>query len=745
MTKLEQEISTAALQPERVVHLRSPRIIRQETDVHGAAGVEPAGREELYTTIPWLVNKQSDVKDNTVVSRVDWNLPEDLKSVIRIKASIPGILQVIDNGGTSVIATHFGRPKGQVNPKYSTGPLADILRRLLVEQGRGDILVNHLQGSVTEQGLKEGVEIVKGAINVLENTRFCPGDEKNDPVFARALASLGNIFNYAGFGAGERVHASTVGLAEYMQEILLDPLVIKEEQVIRGVLESLYGVIFGGGPKVSEKITTLKSIIGNMKEGGYVIIGTGPLPAFLKAMYNLDIGQKADDADIAAAKEIVEFGKSKNVRILLPSDFVAVMFAGNDISEQRAAAEDMLKSREMPAGAKIYHLALKDQTDGARVFVDKQTNALVSAQNLFIYDIDETSIAEFKQEFRNTPEDNTIFWNGPVGINEMAEFKAGSKEIAIALGEISKNDTRAKGPKAVTGGADTASVVEEAGVDEQLTFVSTGGGASLALLEGKELTAITELARLQSEIEFASARGINVLDLRQDLRDARSADIMVHKALPEGFDNLIAALKETKEDNYGVVVVGANAILNNAGAIATLKMLKGTGYEVVVWAQYEAQLDVLKLMGIEEVTKTLISYESSHESLEAVLSKYSKSGISTALIVSHLDAENIDLDNIKRSEVKVVSLQKPQAEETQLINSMPLAISRAVAGMTEDDYIINRHEALTLAYRDAGQVSAEDLAKLNGLISEMPQMPLISVNEEVAQAQIVYEETVAKI
>ena len=462
---------------------------------------KPAQAQELYTAVPWLVNRKSELKDKRVVSRVDWNVPS-LNSVIRIRASIPGILHVIKNGGTVVVATHYGRPGGKVNPKYSVKPLADILKRLLVEQGEVNIAVNFLEGSVTEQGLQEGTKekIIPGAVNVLENTRFCPGDEKNDPAFAKALAGLGDIFNFAGFGAGERAHASTVGLAEYMDGITLDPLTVKEEVEIRGLLENLYGLIFGGGPKVSEKITTIKSILVNIKEGGYVIIGTGPLPAFLKAMYNIEIGQKAAEADVAAAKEIIALAEKKKVRIILPTYYVA--------------SDKSLVDGKLPDDANILNVTLEELKRGPSFLP-------------FIYDIRSQSISEFKQVMRDTPKDNTICWNGPVGVNEIPAFETGTKEMAITLGEISKNDTRSEGSNGVVLGADTAAAMEQFGVDQQLTFVSTGGGASLALLEGKELTAIEKLAEIQATRNAVAEKfniGVN------DYIGYVNSDVTIHNA-----------------------------------------------------------------------------------------------------------------------------------------------------------------------------------------------------------------------
>ncbi len=549
--------------------------------------------EELYNTIPWLVTfKGPDLEGKRVVSRVDWNLP-NLRSIIRIKASIPGILYVLKNGGTPVIATHYGRPGGKVDLKYSVKALADILKGLLAEQGEV-YPVNFLEGSVTEKGLQEGLKakIIPGAINILENTRFCPGDEKNDPAFAKALAALGDIFNFAGFGAGERVHASTAGLAEYIDQIVLDPLTVKEEQTIRALLKTLYGVIFGGGPKVSEKIGTLRSIVNNIQEGGYVIIGTGPLPAFLKAMYNIEIGQKAEDADIAAAKEIIGLAENRNVKILLPADFVAVKFAGKDISEQRVAAEAMLKSKKIPAGAKIYTVTLEQLKQGA--FVNNNIGEKISSQDIFVYDLGPVSIAEFKQVMRNTPKDYAIFWNGTVGVNEIAEFEAGTKEIAVTLGEVSKNDTRPEGVNGVTGGGDTAAAAEQFGVDRQLTFVSTGGGASLALLEGKELTAIMKLAEIQAA---NTAKKLNVEV--NGYRGFIDVDKAIYRAIAgDAFSAYINELRDilqtakSKENTRALII--APGFFKIGGATTALKeMVKLSMVKVALYGENSEKMKIL--------------------------------------------------------------------------------------------------------------------------------------------------------
>ncbi len=568
--------------------------------------------ESAWTSIiPFLEDiKPEELKGKTIVDRVDWNIPS-IKSISRIKASIPGMLKVIKNGGTVVVATHYGRPGGKVNPKYSVKPLADILKNLLTEQGEANIQVNFLEASVSEKGLQEGLKakIIPGAINILENTRFSPGDEKNDPAFAKALAALGDIFNFAGFGAGERVHASTAGLAEYMDRIVLDPLVVKEERIIRGLLKDLYGVVFGGGPKVSEKITTLRSIVGNMKEGGYVIIGTGPLPAFLKAMYNIEIGQKAEDADIAAAKEIIELAGKRNVRILLPTDFVAL---DTNLFGKAEGDKTWFDLKKVPGFANKVDITLEQLKRGT--------------YPIFIYDIGPASKLEFARAIRNTPKGSSIFWNGAVGINEMGEFELGTKELAITLAEVSKNDTRPEGVNVVSGGGDTASATEQFGVDQKLTYVSTGGGASLALLEGKELTAITKLTEIQAALDTAKKLEVSVNDYRGFVKGDRVIyNVQGGGALHAFVNNVATYSQAVLADKKIRAIIVAPGFFNAAGLKSSLEDVAQLSKTVKI-ALYGEKADKVKNLLANNDIVTGIT-------LDETLAQLSKAGISSEEIV----------------------------------------------------------------------------------------------------------------
>jgi len=599
-----------------------PKVAEQVT-VPATAVTAKTYESEWTSIISFLDDIQvSELKGKTIVDRVDWNIPS-MNSIIRIKASIPGILKVIKNGGTVVVATHYGRPGGKVNPKYSVKPLADRLRELLKEQGEADIAekVNFLEGSVTEKGLQDGLKakIKPGAINILENTRFCPGDEKNDPAFAKALAALGDIFNFAGFGAGERVHASTAGLAEYMDRIVLDPLVVKEERIIRGLLNNLYGVIFGGGPKVSEKITTLRSIVENMKEGGYVIIGTGPLPAFLKAMYNIEIGQKADDADVAAAGEIIELAKKMKVRVLLPSDFVAL---NTNLFEKAEGDKTWFDLKKIPASTNKVDITLEHLKRGN--------------YPIFIYDIGPTSRFELAQVIRNTPKGSSIFWNGSVGINEMAEFETGTKDIALTLAEVSKNDARPEGVNVVSGGGDTAAATEQFEVDQKFTYVSTGGGASLALLEGKELTAITKLTEIQSVINTAAKLEAGVNDYRAFVNSDRQIyNVRGGRALHALVNNVATYSQAVLADKKIRAIIVAPGLFKAGGLKSTLEDIAQLSKTVKI-ALYGEKAEKLKiLLGNGDIV--------TGNTLDEALAQLSKSGIpSEEIVLLKSSADKLD-------------------------------------------------------------------------------------------------------
>jgi phosphoglycerate kinase len=449
------------------------------------------------------------------------------------------------------VLTHYGRPGGKVKPELSTEPLAVIARSLLAQQGYLDIQVIHHEGSITEEGVAEGLKdrIVKGAINVLENTRFCPGDEKNDPVFAKALAELAGengIFVFDGFGAGEREHASTTGVAEHLERIALGPLVVNEERAVRGALENLYGVIFGGGPKFDEKVVMLEKVVGNIKQGGFLFIGSGPAPAFLKAhpdYENIKLGQKPSEKDITAAKKVLELAKERNIPVILPKDFVV--------------STKEIVDKKIPEDAKVFVVTL-DKLKKGTVEISGET---ISPEQIFVYDVGPDSWVALDKALSSLPKESSVVWNGDLGVKEISLFASGTQTAVALLGRFSKNKEKPEGLNGVVLGADTGASIEQfvATPAEEVTYVSTGGGAALGLLEGRELTAVVKLAEIQT-IKTAEKLNVGV----NTYRDAKKTDRAIYDAQGQQtfskFINAVASSRPTTEVDKKIraLIIGPN-------------------------------------------------------------------------------------------------------------------------------------------------------------------------------------------
>ncbi len=323
------------------------------------------------------------------------------------------------------------------------------------------------------------------------------------------------------------------------------------------------------------------------------------------------------------------------------------------------------------------------------------------------------------------------FITGPLSDSRYPEFYPEMKRVYKAICREDSFST--------TGGGDTDPLITGLGLTS--SYASLAGGALAEYLKGEKLPGIEYLIQ-------NSPDRLRVAKLSQVMQ---TADNTVFTGTSIYYDNLINAVKKSKEANAGAVVVGANAIFENAGSITALKMLKETRYDVVVWAQDEATLKKLKDMGIGEITKTLTSQETSHVGLEDLTISFSESGLPTVLVTSPLDRKGIDLDKIQSSGVRIVNLQTPKADEAKL-NSMPLVIAWAVTSIANDDYITNKFEELTQAYARSDQmsISSGELDALNkNLTSLVCDMPLVQVNaekaKEVIEAQITYAATVDQI
>ena len=383
-----------------------------------------------------------DVSGKRVLVRVDFNVPlaEDgtVSDDKRIVAALPTIRYLLEHNAKVILCSHLGRPKGQVNPKYSLAPVGARLSELLP-----DTKIWFAEDTVGESAKTAIDDMKDGEIVLLENVRFYPEEEKNDPEFAKKLASLADIFVSDAFGTVHRAHASTVGVAAYLPAVA-GFLIGKELGVMGEALDNPKRpfVAILGGAKVADKIGVIKNLLGKCDS---LIIGGGMAYTFLKAQ-GYGIGTSLLDAEsIDLAKDIMAEAKAKNVNFLLPIDtVVATEFDAN-------AEHKVVPSTEIPDGWMGMDIGPKT----AELF--KKT--IVEAA--------------------------TVVWNGPMGVFEFPAFAEGTKKVAEACAECAGTT--------IIGGGDSASAVKKLGFADKMTHISTGGGASLEFLEGKTLPGVAVL------------------------------------------------------------------------------------------------------------------------------------------------------------------------------------------------------------------------------------------------------------
>jgi len=385
-----------------------------------------------------------DFQGKRVLVRCDFNVPLDDEGNItddtRIRASLPTINYLIEHDAKVILMSHLGRPKGQPNKKYSLEAVAKRLSELLNKE------VIFLQDDeVVSNVVKKRVEALEnGDVALLENTRFRKEEEKNEENFSRELASLGELYVNDAFGTSHRAHASNVGVSTYLPSAL-GFLVEKEVSVMGKALadpDRPFIAILGGA-KVSDKIGVIENLINIVDT---IIIGGGMAFTFLKAM-GYEIGKSLLEEDkIDLARELIEKTKERNVKLLLPVDVVVAKEFKNDTEFKTVDINNI-------------------------------------PEDMMGLDIGEESIKLFSEEIKNG---KTIVWNGPMGVFEMENFAKGTFAIAKAMAET----------EAITivGGGDSASAVEKSGFSHKMTHISTGGGASLELLEGKVLPGIAAIS-----------------------------------------------------------------------------------------------------------------------------------------------------------------------------------------------------------------------------------------------------------
>lgn len=387
----------------------------------------------------------TDLNGKSVLVRVDFNVPLDDNGAItddtRIRAALPTIRDLLGKGAKVILAAHFGRPKGQVVDSLRLTPVADRLGALLGQS------VAKTASCIGPEAAAQAATLQPGQVLLLENVRFFKEEEKNDPAFARQLAALAQVYVNDAFGAAHRAHASTAGVTAHLSPCVSGLLMEKELQYLQGAIEQpqrpLAAIV--GGSKVSSKIGVLASL---METCDRVLIGGGMIFTFYKAR-GLTVGKSlVEDDKLELARELEATAKARGVELLLPSDVVVA---------DRFAAD--AASRTVPVNA--------------------------IPEGWMGLDIGPDSVAAFQKALEDC---RTVIWNGPMGVFEFDAFAAGTNGIAMLLADLSSG-----GATTIIGGGDSVAAVEKAGVASRMSHISTGGGASLELLEGKILPGVAAL------------------------------------------------------------------------------------------------------------------------------------------------------------------------------------------------------------------------------------------------------------
>ncbi len=396
-----------------------------------------------------LTVRDVDVSGRRVLVRVDFNVPTEerdgkieITDDTRICESLPTINYLRERGAKTILMSHLGRPEGKPVEKYSLRPVGEYLHTLIKQP----VIFSHETiGKIPEEII---AHMQNGDVALLENLRFQPEEEANDPIFAEALAKLGDIYVNDAFGAAHRAHASTVGVTEFIQPAVMGLLMEKELKYLHEELDQPAKpfLVIMGGAKVSDKIGVLKAL---MQKADTILIGGAMANTFFKAQ-GIPIGKSRVEADkIDLANELVDLAKNRGVKLQLPVDVV--------------------EAQEIKIGAQIRNTQKLSPKHG----IDDGWQAV---------DIGSATIALFRDEIAKA---KTILWNGPVGIFEIPDFAEGTFAIAEAMAN--------SGATTIIGGGDSVTAVKQAGLADKMTFISTGGGASLELLEGKELPGVAAL------------------------------------------------------------------------------------------------------------------------------------------------------------------------------------------------------------------------------------------------------------
>lgn len=381
-----------------------------------------------------------------VLVRVDFNVPQDETGAItddtRIRESLPTIRRAAEQQGKVVLMSHLGRPKGKRNEKYTLAPVAERLSQLL---GRNVRFVDDCVGAKAEAAVHA---MQNGDILLLENLRFYAEEEANDKGFAQQLAALADVYINDAFGTAHRAHASTEGVAHFVPERAAGYLLLKELKYLGEAVASPVRpfVAILGGSKISGKIDVITSLL---KTCDAILVGGGMIFTFYKAMGNAVGASLVEEDKIELAGQILRDAAAANVRLLLPTDVVVANAFSNEAQHKTVRVD-----------------AIEDGWMGL--------------------DIGPDTIAQYRAEIIAA---KTVVWNGPMGVFEMSNFAAGTKAVGEALADATES-----GAITIVGGGDSAAAIAQFGLADKVTHVSTGGGASLEFLEGKELPGVSALA-----------------------------------------------------------------------------------------------------------------------------------------------------------------------------------------------------------------------------------------------------------
>ncbi len=386
----------------------------------------------------------SDLSGKRALVRVDFNVPLDDQGNItddtRIRAALPTIQDLTQKGAKVILASHFGRPKG-VDDKLRLTPVAKRLSELLGQE------VVKCDDCIGEEVTSKVAAMQNGQVLLLENVRFHKEEEKNDPEFAKQLASNADVYVNDAFGTAHRAHASTEGVTHYLSPSVAGYLIEKELQYLQSAIENprrpLAAII--GGSKVSSKIGVIETLLDKCDK---LLLGGGMIFTFYKAR-GLNVGKSlVEDDKLELAKSLEAKAKERGVALLLPTDVVVADKFAADANAQTVSVENI-------------------PSDGMGL------------------DIGPDSVKMFQEALADC---KSVIWNGPMGVFEFEKFAAGTEAIARTLADLTK-----QGTTTIIGGGDSVAAVEKVGVAEQMSHISTGGGASLELLEGKELPGIAAL------------------------------------------------------------------------------------------------------------------------------------------------------------------------------------------------------------------------------------------------------------